>query len=242
MENRNLIHIPEKIFSNILENGKIKIPEWVKRVKLDICTSINSPNSEVWLNNDNDLCVFSFEPNIFNIEHLHSGVKIWPIHLNPEKINKSFFYTHCALSNFISESEDFFCTDNDGGTSSLFTPIDNRMVIKQIIKVPVVTLESFFDFFPWDLIPYIEQIKIDAQSSDFNIIKGIGNYLSEKIVYVDIETSTNNQYLNKETPEELKIYLESNGFECLNWGINATFFNKKFNNIKNNINYHIIGD
>jgi hypothetical protein len=242
VDNRNLKFITDEVFPHLLNEGKIKIPEWANKVKIDVGTSINAPNSEIWLNNDSELCVFAFEPNIFNIKHLHSGKQIWPTHLNPNKINYSFFYTQCALSNFISESEDFFCTDIDGGTSSLFLPIDTKIQVKEITKIPVITLELFFEFFPWEKIPYIEQIKIDAQSSDFNIIKGIGKYLSERIVYLDVETTTNNQYSNNETPIELKRYLESNGFECLNWGINATFFNKKFINIKHNINYSIIGD
>lgn len=242
MEHQNLNYVVEKVLSPILENDKIKIPNWVKRVKIDVGTSINAPNSEEWINKDSDLCVFAFEPNIFNIEHLSSGVKIWPIHLEPKKINNSFFCTHCALSDFISENEKFYCTDNDAGTSSLFTPVDSRIQVKKITDVSVITLESFFNYFPWETIPYIEQIKIDAQSSDFKIIKGIGNYLSEKIVYLDVETTTNGQYLNNETPMELKKYLESNGFICLEWGINATFFNRKFENIKNTINYSIIGD
>jgi hypothetical protein len=237
--NNNLI---KKVLSPILKNDKIFIPEWSKKIKIDVGTSVAAPNSEVWINEDPNVCVFAFEPNIYNINHLHTGEKIWPVHLDPKKINNSFFYIHCALSNFISESEKFYCTDNDAGTSSLFTPVDKRIQVKEITEVTVITLESFFDYFPWDNIPYIEQIKIDAQSSDFNIIKGIGHYLEERIVYLDVETTTNGQYLNQETPVELRHYLESKGFQCERWGINATFFNKKFENIKSKINYSIIGD
>jgi len=230
----------ETVLQNIIDNDRIKIPEWSRRVKIDVGLSINAPNSEVWINKDSDLCVFGFEPNIYNIKHIHSGEKIWPIHLNPEKINSSFFITNCALSNYISEEEDFYCTEGDSGTSSLFKP--NFFGVKEKIKIPVITLESFFDLFPWDKIPYIEQIKIDAQSSDFNIIKGIGHYLSEKIVYLDVETSTNGQYSNMESPSELRDFLERNDFECLSWGINSTFLNKKLNHLKESINYSILGD
>jgi len=231
-----------KVLFPILKDDKIFIPDWAKKIKIDVGTSVAAPNSEVWINEDPEVCVFAFEPNIYNIKHLHGGEKIWPIHINPNKINNSFFYLNCALSNFTSESEKFYCTNIDGGTSSLFTPIDSRITVKEIIEIPVITLESFFDYFPWETIPYIEQIKIDAQSSDFNIIKGMGNYLSERIVYLDVETTTNGQYLNNETPIELKNYMENAGFYCESWGINATFFNKKFINIKNNIKYSILGE
>jgi hypothetical protein len=97
-------------------------------------------------------------------------------------------------------------------------------------------------FFPWEKIPYIDQIKIDAQSSDFNIIKGMGRYLTEKIVYIDIETHTNNQYHSNESPTEIKQFLEYNNFECISWGINATFLNKNLRNMINNINYFVLKD
>jgi hypothetical protein len=242
LEYKNINSVVKQVLDKYIVNEKITIPTWVKRVKLDVGTSVNAPNSEVWLNNDEQLCVFGFEPNIFNVKHLYTGDKIWPIHLNPNKIDKSFFLINCALSDKISENEKFYCTDNDSGTSSLFVPIDNRIQVKEVTEIPVITLESFFDLFPWEIIEYIEQIKIDAQSSDFEIIKGIGNYLSDKIVYLDVETTTNGQYSNSETPQDLKNYLETKGFECLSWGVNATFINKKFQHIKDNINYSIIGD
>ncbi len=91
-------------------------------------------------------------------------------------------------------------------------------------------------------IVFIDQIKIVALSSDFDIIKGMGNYLQEKVVYLDVETSTNEQYYNIENPVEIKAYLENLDFECLSWGGNATFFNKRFADIKNNIKYTILGE
>jgi hypothetical protein len=157
--------------------------------------------------------------------------------INTERIDKSFFCINCALSNYMSYKEQFYCAEEDGGTSSLFKPKDARISIKEITEIPVITLESFFDYFPWDIVPKIDQIKIDAQSSDFNIIKGIGRYLSERIVFLDVETTTENQYENIETPEEIRTYMESQGFECLKWGLDSTFFNKRFTNIKDKIKY-----
>lgn len=229
------------VFEHLLDiNEKIKIPSWAKRVKIDVGTSVNAPNSEVWLQKDQDLCVFAFEPNKYNIKTIIEGQTIWPIHLKRERIDYSFFCIETALSDNNAISMDFYCTKNDGGTSSLFKP--TYFQLKDMIKVPVITLEYFFNFFDWNKIDYIEQIKIDAQSSDFNIIKGMKNYLSEKIVYLDVETDTYNQYSNYENPLDIKTYMENNGFECLNWGPNATFLNKKFKNITNNINYHILGE
>lgn len=230
-----MTNIVEKILSPVLEDKKIKIPEWSKRVKIDVGTSKNAPFSEFWLNNDSELCVFAFEPNIYNIEHFKYGNITNQIQISKDKIGKNFFYLNCALSDFISEKEIFYCTLIDGGTSSLFLP--TVLEVSNIIETPVITLESFFDFFPWEKINYIDQIKIDAQSSDFNIIKGIGKYLTNNIVYIDVETTTEGHYHHEENPNELKIFLEDNGFECIKWGLDATFFNLKFKELKNIINY-----
>jgi hypothetical protein len=232
--------IINRVLHSVINDGQIKVPTWAKRIKLDIGLSVNAPNSEVWINKNDDLCVFGFEPNPYNISHIHNGEKIWPVHLDPKKIDNSFFIIHCALSDDIIGSQDFFCTENDGGTSSLFEP--KYFGIKDKIKIDVITLESFFDLFPWSQIEYIEQVKIDAQSSDFNIIKGMGKYLNERVVYLDVETHTNNQYNNEENPSEIREYLEKNDFTCLSWGINATFINNKLSHHKSKIDYSILGD
>jgi hypothetical protein len=233
--------IKNELFSHILENEKIKIPTWAKRVKLDIGTSLNAPNSQQWLSEDDELCVFGFEPNIYNLQILNTGIHSWPIKLDLEKINKSFFYVNCALSDITEENVDFYCTDNENpGTSSLYKPKAHN--IDSITKVSVIKLSDFFDLFPWENIPYIDQVKIDAQSSDFNIVRGMENYLSERVVYLDVETNTNGQYENHETPDMLKTYIESQGFECLEWGVNARFRNRKFSEIYHKINYIFLND
>ena len=90
------------------------------------------------------------------------------------------------------------------------------------------------------LIEKFNVIKIDVQSSDFNIIKGMDKYMNDRVVYIDVETSTNGQYHFKDSPIELKMYLENNGFECLSWGINATFVNTRFKHIINEINHYVL--
>lgn len=226
-----------QILGSLIEGDKIKVPKWAKKIKIDVGTSSNAPFSEFWINSDPDVCVFAFEPNIYNIHDLVHGFSGNPNKLNTDKIDKSFFIINCALSNFVSESVDFYCADIDGGTSSLFQPKTSEIPIKQVTKVPVIKLENFFSIFPWESFEFIEQVKIDAQSSDFAIIKGMGNYLKDKIAYIDVETSTEGQYDNIENADELKSYLIEQGFECVKWGLDATFFNKKFEAHKKSINY-----
>ena len=117
---------------------------------------------------------------------------------------------------------------------------DKTFEVLDIIDVPVITLNDFFDFFPWDKVEYIDQVKIDAQSSDFNIIKGMDRYMQDKVVFIDVETHTNGQYYSEEYPIDLKNYMIERNFECINWGINSTFLNTKLKNKLNKINYHIL--
>lgn len=222
--------IIESILSKLLINNKIHIPSWVKKVKIDVGTSHNAPFSNFWIDNDKEVCVFAFEPNKYNVENFVNSVG--------KNLNRSFFYLECALSDTILEKQKFYCAQEDSGTSSLFRPINENIKVKEEILVDIMTLESFFDFFPWEQIPYIEHLKIDAQSSDFNIIKGAGKYLSDKIIYIDVETTTYNQYENFENPKNILDYLLSENFECLKWGENATFFNLKFLNMKDKIIYN----
>jgi hypothetical protein len=232
--------IVKKVLAKYLTNGVINIPNKFTRVKIDVGTSINAPHSENWLDGEDNLCVFAFEPNPFNNEFIKNGTeKIWPIHLDKKRINDTFFLIECALSNQDPSYLDFYCTDGDSGTSSLFEP--NYFGVKKVVKVPTITLKDFFDLFPWEKIPFIEHLKIDAQSSDYNIIVGAGNYLKNNIMFLTIEITTKDQYKNINQPNEneLKSYIESCGFECFQWGLNGngSFYNKKFKDKLERINF-----
>ena len=232
-------HIVASILNDLVDkNQQIKLPNWCNKVSIDVGTSINAPNSEYWINSDDELCVFAFEPNPFNIEHLKKGDKIWPIHLDPQKINKSFFLIECALSKGEPRVSNFYCTDSDSGTSSMFKP--SYFGVREVVQVPVISLKSFFDLFPWEKISFIEHLKIDAQSADFDIVIGAENYLKEKVLYLSVETNTGNQYLNSETPELMKEYIESQGFYCEHWGQNGRFLNTKFKHLWNQIEYKFL--
>lgn len=220
------------------EDGLIKLPEWCKKVSIDVGTSINAPNSEYWINSDPEICVLAFEPNPFNIEHLSTGVKVWPIHLDPKKINQSFFLFDCALSEGEPRFSEFYCTSVDSGTSSMFKP--SWFDVKSVVTVPVISLSDFFEFFPWNKIEFIEHLKIDAQSADFDIVKGAGDYLKERVLYLSVETCTGGQYLKEEDPQGMKQYIESCGFYCEHWNQNGRFWNTKFKNLWDKIEYKFL--
>lgn len=225
------------------DRGKIKVPSGCKRVKLDVGLSNNAPHAELWLssNEDNDMCVYGFEPNPYNIKYLREFTpdkKYQLIQLDPKRIDDNFFMIQTAVSDGEPRYSVFYCTDGDPGTSSIYEP--RQFGVKDIVEVPVITLENFFDLFPWDKIPYIEQLKTDTQSSDFNVIRGCGKYLSERVVYLDVEISTSNQYIHEETPEEFHNYILNCGFEPISMGGNCSYYNKKFIDILNTIDYQFL--
>ena len=237
----------KKVLKNYLDSdGKIKIPEGCKKVKLDVGLSCNAPHSELWLKDSDDTCVYGFEPNPYNIEDIKNFTpdkKIWDIHLNPERVDNNFFIIEAALSDGEPRDTKFYCTEGDPGTSSMFEPIrqyEKVFEVRDVVDVPVITLKHFFDVFPWDRVPYIEQLKIDAQSADFDIIRGCGDYLSEKIVYLDVEITTSNCYKHFENPQEFHNYILNSGFEVISTGGNCSYYNRKFSNIKDNINYQFL--
>jgi hypothetical protein len=223
--------------------GKIKIPEKCKRVKLDVGLSNNAPHSELWLKSakNDDTCVYGFEPNPYNVKYIREtplGHSYQGIQVDPNRIDDTFFVVQSAVSCGEPRYSDFYCTEGDPGTSSIYKP--NTFKVLDICVVNIITLKDFFDLFPWDKIPYIEQLKTDTQSSDFDVIKGCGEYLSERVVYLDVEISTNNQYEKDENPEEFHNYILSQGFECFSMGGNCSYYNKKFSNILNTIDYKFL--
>lgn len=219
------------------QNGKIICPDVVKRIKLDIGLCYNAPHSQKWLSDEPDLLVFGFEPDISSVRAIVRGgsEKRHPNHGDRLDIKyikeKRFHVIPCALG-AKPGLQKFYITANDHGCSSLYVP--NQFPIKDVNTVPVYTLEAFFDVFPFDVYPYIEYMKIDAQGSDLDILKGAGSYLSERCVYVTVEPE-NKQYKNTDNSESsIDKYMISQNF-VRTYDQNTTdptYLNKKFSNVE----------
>jgi len=225
------------------------IPFNCTHVKLDIGLSYGANQSSNWLENEDDLMVFGFEPNpeaynnilkgniqLRHPSHIEGGKPLNKKHLDSGRIH----IFNIALSNVEKiEEMDFFINSKDCGTSSLFFHDQNFLgPIEKIIKVPVYSLKMFFDKFNWEHIKYIDFIKIDAQGSDLNILKSAGNYLSEKVVYVTAEPD-GNQYFgaNECNTENIEKYMNSQNFIRIIHPNTSdpTFLNKKFAYLSNTI-------
>ena len=186
--------------------------------------------------------VFGFEPN----PDAFTTIKYNRINLtNINKFNGRLHIFKTALSNVEKEEElEFYSTIKDCGTSSLYKPIDDMARDGQgfgyynIIKVPVVSLKMFFDEFPWDRFEYIDYIKIDTQGSDLNILKGAGEYLKEKVVFVTSEPD-GYQYIGAHecNTDNITNYMMSQNFVRVNHPntTDPTFINKKYMLLKDKI-------
>jgi len=224
------------------------IPEKCSHIKIDIGLSYNAPQSQNWLSNEPNLMVIGFEPNPDVIDSISKGniQKRHPGHGEPLQKNyideKRFSLVSVALSDVDKvEQMNFYInnTNNDCGTSSLFIHHEKYLSsIEKVVQVNVCSLKMFFDNFPWERFEYIDYIKIDAQGSDLNILKGAGKYLQERVVFVTAEAD-GYQYYGAEACNTNNIinYMLSQNFIPINHPNtqDPTFVNRKFIEISKNI-------
>jgi hypothetical protein len=215
-----------------------------KHIKLDIGLSYSAPCSQEWLSKEDDLLVIGFEPNVESINCILAGniIKKDPSHGDPienKYINSSFFLIPVGLSNVKEPTKmNFYNMKNDWGTSSLYTPCDQRLgPVNEISKVDIYSLKHFFDIFPWDRFEFIDYIKIDAQGADLDIIKSAGDYI-KKVVYVTAEPETT-CYINCQhnTLENMINYMHIYNFSLINHPNtnDPTFINNRFLHLKDKI-------
>jgi len=219
-----------------------RIPDTTRRIKIDVGLSYSAPQSEVWLDHDSDLFVFGFEPHPESVECINRGNIVGkPGHGKPisDEHLKRFALIPVALGNVSSsQTLDFYLMRGDCGTSSLFPPNTALLdSISRVVKVPVHNLSEFFDKFPWDRFPVIEYLKIDAQGSDLDILKGAGHYLSDRVVFVTAEPENIAYFGCKNSAHEIVEYLLSMGFKRVfdrNTG-DPTFLNTRFEHLASSI-------
>jgi len=232
----------------------LNLPSNIK-LKIDVGLSYNAPNSELWLQKLSNRYVFGFEPNVECHKYIKNGLG-WPgdpqnIKLDPIRIDKNFILLSCALDDTNPCYKKFYSTSRDLGCSSLYVPNSNFSAIKESYDVFCISLESFLDLIDWTKIPYVEHIKIDAQGNDLRILYSAKHYLSEKVVFVTVESANErNAYQCQEpnsghTIEQLLQYMALNNFEPYDSPIhhthtgnimsykycsegNYTFINKKY--------------
>lgn len=195
-----------------INNGKIVLPKWCKRVKIDIGLSENAPQSELWLQEDDELIVFGFEPVSTSCKSILEGSSKFPIKLSIDRIGKSFFLIPIALTDIKGPSKLVFnITQNDPGCSSALLPIS--FDVKRTEEVNAYSLSDFLNYFDFDgNVNIISYVKTDCQGYDINVLKGAEEYLSKIACYTcEIETK---QYKDshKNNLEEFEKIFYKNSF------------------------------
>lgn len=192
------------------EDGYIKLPSWVKRVKIDVGLSENAPQSQRWIEQEKDLLVFGFEPNPGNLEKIRSRDSEWSVTLHPKFINQKIYLIECALSDVEDmQMTEFYCTSEDPGCSSLLKP--KEFIVGDVVQVETWSLNHFLQYFPFHQIPYIEFIKTDCQGVDIDVVRGCSKYI-DRVAIFTCEADDTRYYESKNTVEALEEYFHQNGF------------------------------
>ncbi len=153
---------------------------------------------------DPSLTIYAFEPNL-KVAAQRFGV----------------------LSNFVvipmAVAEHNDCTNfyiNTFDAASSLLPLDQEVLknwvseveleIEDYIVVPTIRLETFMN---WLEIPQVEYLKIDAQGSDFAVIKSAGERLKDiQKIELEVAVTSNQLYIGAAYKAEVVDYLEQAGF------------------------------
>jgi FkbM family methyltransferase len=226
-------------------NVEFLINKNITNVKFDIGLGMCNVNSLNWLQKQNNLLIIGIDPNIDSINSsLH--------HINKEllnNINNQFQIIQIGLHDVNEPTTmNFYNMNDDAGTSSLYKPIDDKILklknknilgpIKEKLIIPVYSLKDVLEKFPFDRFKYIDYIKIDAQGADFDIIKSAGNYLKEKVVYITAEPESKHyEGCDHNTSENMEKYLITQDFIKINHPNTSdpTFINKNYYHLKDEI-------
>ncbi len=256
--------------SNLIdENEKIKIPKNIKQIKIDVGLSYSAPNAALWLCETGDRMVFGFEPNSLSSAGLIHGIagrnginenqaaiciKEGVIYRNSQVvesgINHRFKLIQCALDNVGKDNlhfVPFFMTSGDPGCSSLSMPTDmlpaEAKYGEEGMNVTMVGVMSFYDFLekiPWDRFEFIEQVKLDTQGRDLDILKSCEEYL-QKIVFLQVENSTNGEYEHSHTKEEIHEFIINNGFDHVSTiGVDSSYINSKYAHLAGELHNSVV--
>ena len=232
-------------------NSEIKIPLMCKHVKIDVGLSYTAPISNKWLIKEPDVFVLGFEPNPHCCDMILTS-RFNPTPFPDFNLEKKFIeqgrfklfpYALSDVDNITTQH--FYINKNDYGTSSLYT--HNQKIlgpIEKVINVNVINLKMVFDIFPWDRFEYIDYIKIDAQGSDLKILKGAGDYLKEKVVYITAEPD--GHYYNDCadcSEDNIDNFMVSQGFIRIKHPntVDPTYINLKFLHLKDKVWIHQCG-
>lgn len=231
------------------ENGKFEISENIKALRFDIGLSYCAPNSAYWLKNNTNTFVIGVEASKYAVDSIMKNGLLTNQHsIHLPYPNENFMLLNLALDDVKEPTTKlFYHMTKDVGVSSLLKPtneLDDS--IKELSEVYVYSFYELLDKIDWNRFEFIELVKIDTQGKDLDIIKSSGKYL-DKIVYLNCEVNTFSYYENNPKPEDFDKFLLENNFEkVVNNSyigedvVDVTYFNKKYENIKDKIDFFVL--
>lgn len=189
-------------------DGFIRVPERVKRLKLDIGLSFSAPHALAWLSEDPDLFVIGVEPIVDNVNVLTETLKSF----HDSEIRDRFLLIPCAVGAESGELPFFFT--NDPGQASFLRPIAHSF--SDVRSVVVETVDRIIDLIEPGRFAHVDYIKTDCQGWDHNVLIGSLGTLRLTAI-VTIEAPTNAYDLRKgESLRDSAELLENLGFTWVN--------------------------
>lgn len=193
-----------------VREGKVVLPGWVKRLKIDVGLSSNAPQSAVWLETDPDLAVLGFEPVTRNIDAIRSGASPWPTKVDRSLVGSRLFILPLALGLVDGLTTSAInITAEDTGRSSLLEPREFEVIDSEIVNVaPLWSVLKYFDF---QQVPYIEHLKTDCQGTDLDVLVSAGEYI-RRILVITAEAENHQYWNSKNSKQQIKKFLASRDF------------------------------
>ena len=102
-----------------------------------------------------------------------------------------------------------FVTRDDPGYSSLLEPTSHAVDGTQ--EVDVWSLGELLRFLPFDKIPFIKHVKIDAQCKDLSILESAGDWNSW-ILAVTLKPEPSGYQRSSKTLQEIQRYMKGSDF------------------------------
>lgn len=180
----------------------------MKKIYFDI--GANDGTNSIFVTNDPNAVVFAFEPNPLLAKHLRDHTP------------GNYLVFECAVSDYTGKANFNICESADRGCSSLLELSEKAltewggrqdMVPTQKTEVDVIRLYYIINMFG---IEEIEYFHCDAQGSDLNVLKGMGEHI-RKIKGGVVEAAGKDEILYKDqnSAKDTINYLESYGFKIV---------------------------
>ena len=182
----------------------------LKKLRFDIGLSYCPPNTKQWLQECKDTLVIAVEPVRSSFESSALCLREYK-----GKNNNTLVMMNCAFDNVPEPTTaKINVTAGDPGCSSLFElseipyPKDREEIVNVL---PFSYVLSKID---WEKFEKVEYLKVDTQGKDLSIMKSAKEF-HDKFSLVEIESSTNNDYVNAPTQKEVLEYMGESGFRFI---------------------------